>query len=149
MCFNCLRSSHIVKLCNSKSLSRDGDCKQRHHSLLCEWKSGEETKKQVQTSETQPQLLSEAVINSMVVQVLSTAVIHVRTNVADLLQVRTVIDSGSGASFVSEGCVQKLGLPRSNGKVVVFRVENKRLDVTTRGLVKLEIINQFNETTVL
>lgn len=85
----------------------------------------------------------------MVVQVLSTAVIHVRTNVADLLQVRTVIDSGSGASFVSEGCVQKLGLPRSNGKVVVFRVENKRLDVTTRGLVKLEIINQFNETTVL
>lgn len=39
LCFNCLRSSHIVKFCNSKSVCRNGDCKQRHHTLLCERKS--------------------------------------------------------------------------------------------------------------
>ncbi|XP_058817687.1 uncharacterized protein LOC131680996 [Topomyia yanbarensis] len=35
LCFNCLRSSHIAKRCQSKSVCRSTDCKQRHHTLLC------------------------------------------------------------------------------------------------------------------
>nr|XP_029710301.1 uncharacterized protein LOC109422104 [Aedes albopictus] len=157
LCFNCLRASHTAKFCGSKAVCRNDDCKQRHHTLLCEKNIEEVKKKPVLNSETEQQE-SGSVITSMVAQVplkvhqkafiLPTAVIRVRGGSGELLQARALIDSGSEASLISEACVQKLGLPRSNGKVVVSGLGQQTAG-TTRGLVKLVIANRFENAIVL
>ncbi|XP_065077326.1 uncharacterized protein LOC135700674 [Ochlerotatus camptorhynchus] len=65
--------------------------------------------------------------------VLPTAVIRVQGFDGGLLQVRALIDSGSEASLISEVCVKKLGLSRSNRKVTVSGLGQQAAG-TTRGL---------------
>ncbi|XP_062537728.1 uncharacterized protein LOC134206064 [Armigeres subalbatus] len=159
LCYNCLRSSHTVKFCGSKSVCRNENCKQRHHTLLCEQKCGDEVPKkpEINGESKQPQV-NESVINSMVahipveaqrkVFVLPTAIIRVLGNDGGFLEVRALVDSGSEASLVTEACVRKLALPRSNGKLTVSGL-GMQVAGTTRGLVKLVIANRFENTVVL
>lgn len=101
---------------------------------------------------------SEVVINTLLAQVpvevqhnafvLPTAVVRVRENSESLLRFRALIDSGFEATLILKACVNKLGLPRTNGKVVVSGLGQQSAG-TARGLVKLEICNRFNEVRVL
>lgn len=133
LCYNCLRSSHSVKNCASKSVCRTVGCKQRHHTLLCakaENSSDQRDEQGEPKEQVQPLQGSGEVVNSLVVQVpnplketfvLPTALINVKAVNGGFLKFRALIDSGSGASLITEACVNKLGIPRTSGKVAVFR----------------------------
>ncbi|XP_038117303.1 uncharacterized protein LOC119769345 [Culex quinquefasciatus] len=154
LCYNCLRSSHIAKSCSSKSVCRNADCKQRHHTLLCPKST---VRQVVNESATEENSTIDPVV-TMVAQVpadvprkafiLPTAIIRIRGVDGRLIQARALVDSGSEASLISEACVSKLGLPRANGKVAVTGMGQQAAG-TTRGVVKLEIANRFDDTSVL
>ncbi|XP_038106574.1 uncharacterized protein LOC119766211 [Culex quinquefasciatus] len=154
LCYNCLRSSHIAKSCSSKSVCRNADCKQRHHTLLCPKST---VRQVVNESATEENSTIDPVV-TMVAQVpadvprkafiLPTAIIRIRGVDGRLIQARALVDSGSEASLISESCVSKLGLPRANGKVAVTGMGQQAAG-TTRGVVKLEIANRFDDTSVL
>lgn len=64
------------------------------------------------------------------------------------LKFRALIDSGSGASLITEACVNKLGIPRTSGKVAVSGLAQQSAG-TTRGLVKLVIANRCSDNVIL
>ncbi|XP_065088590.1 uncharacterized protein LOC135710068 [Ochlerotatus camptorhynchus] len=80
--------------------------------------------------------------------VLPTALVNVQTIDGGFLKVRALIDSGSGASLITEACVNKLSIPRTSGKVAVSGLGQQHAG-TTRGVVKLIMANRFNETVIL
>ncbi|XP_062715075.1 uncharacterized protein LOC134291391 [Aedes albopictus] len=163
LCYNCLRSSHSVKVCTSKSVCHNGDCKQRHHTLLCPKEVVVQNQPADRSSDVQPQpqqtvARREDAISSMVAQVprvpapkvsvLPTAMICVRASDGKFMKVRALIDSGSEASLITEATVNKLRLPRSNAKFVVSGLGQQQAG-TTRGLVELVIANRFREEVIL
>ncbi|XP_062712285.1 uncharacterized protein LOC115269273 [Aedes albopictus] len=161
LCYNCLRPSHSVKNCASKSVCRVGGCKQRHHTLLCPKIENSSDRKEERSDDpkqpTQPSRDPVDVVSSLVVQVpkplketfvLPTALINVKAVDGGFLRCRALIDSGSGASLITEACVNKLGIPRTNGKVVVSGLAQQSAG-TTRGIVKLVIANRCNEAVIL
>ncbi|XP_062710860.1 uncharacterized protein LOC134288944 [Aedes albopictus] len=161
LCYNCFRPSHSAKNCASKSVCRIGGCKQRHHTLLCPKIENSSDRKEERSDDpkqpTQPSRDPVDVVSSLVVQVpkplnetfvLPTALINVKAVDGGFLKCRALIDSGSGASLITEACVNKLGIPRTNGKVVAFGLAQQSAG-TTRGIVKLVIANRCNEAVIL
>ncbi|XP_058464504.1 uncharacterized protein LOC131438467 [Malaya genurostris] len=159
LCYNCLRSSHIVKDCSSKSSCRTTDCKKRHHTLLCPLVDGSRDKhtEKSETSNNPPEV-TEPVINVHVTQVpkepqqfvpiLPTAIVRVQGSDGNLQHARALLDSGSEASLISESCANKLGLSRSSGKFLVSGLGQQQAG-TTRGLVRLALANRFSDTILL
>nr|XP_029734345.1 uncharacterized protein LOC109426131 [Aedes albopictus] len=161
LCYNCLRPSHSVKNCASKSVCLVGGCKQRHHTLLCPKIENSSDQKEERSDDskqpTQPSRDPVDVVSSLVVQVpkplnetfvLPTALINVKALDGGFLKCRALIDSGSGASLITEACVNKLGISRTNGKVVVSGLAQQSAG-TTLGIVKLVIANRCNEAVIL
>lgn len=152
LCYNCLGPSHMAKRCSSKSVCRTVGCGQRHHSLLCpQRKLQKQFITPILKPSSQPPRSTDVQIPVEVPRkalVLPTAVIRIRKNDGSLLPVRTLIDSGSEASLISETCFNKLGLPRSNDKIEVTGMGDRAAG-TANGLVKLVISNRFSDAAVL
>ncbi|XP_055611269.1 uncharacterized protein LOC129757912 [Uranotaenia lowii] len=158
LCYNCLRNSHTVKQCQSKSVCRTADCKQRHHTLLCPSNSVPDQAPSGDSKQLLKNPEENNVVNINVAQVpvsprrivgvLPTAIVRVQGFDGNFHQARALIDSGSQASLISEICVNKLRLPRTNAKVVVSGIGQQPAG-TSRGLVKLSVASRFNNTIVL
>lgn len=170
LCFNCLRPSHSVKNCSSKTSCKNSGCNQRHHTLLCQHGDSQEAtsvqKPTIQSACSSPASeLPEQEVHSTdelssfktelsssgiphKVALLPTALIKVRDNSGTFQIARAMIDSCSGASLISEACVTRLGLSRSNARFAVTGVAGSAAG-TTKGAVRLEISSRFNDEVVL
>lgn len=80
--------------------------------------------------------------------VLPTAIIRIRCKDGIFHQARALIDSGSGASLVSEACMPRLWITRSNDRFAVTGEAGSQAG-TTRGAAQLEIASRFNDEIVL
>ncbi|XP_068158224.1 uncharacterized protein [Drosophila tropicalis] len=147
MCFNCLRTGHGVSACGSKSSCKY--CKRRHHSMLhSEGHSTQQNSSEQhqgnsgQVSEESPAASAIAMMNvtrpskpnGQRRSTLPTALVHVRNSQGALLTCRILLDSASDLSFISERCVQTLGLARSPFRVVISGISDVKAGIT-RGKI--------------
>lgn len=123
LCFNCLRPSHCVKNCSSKTSCKNSGCNQRHHTLLCQQGDSQAAnpvqKPIIQSACSSPASeLPEQEVHSTdelstfktdvsselptKVAVLPTALIKIRDKDGSFQLARAMIDSCSGASLISE-----------------------------------------------
>ncbi|XP_062703957.1 uncharacterized protein LOC134286361 [Aedes albopictus] len=154
LCFNCLRFSHTAKKCPSKSVCRSTDCKQRHHTLLCTQGATQAVKKPEQDQPNQESNLesassvnvnsTQAVNDKSTITLLPTVVVRVKGNDGQLHDVRGLIDSGSQVSLITEACVKRLGLRRSNATLEVTGV-NAEVVGRTAGKVMLVLSSRFED----
>ncbi|XP_004521657.1 uncharacterized protein LOC101451129 [Ceratitis capitata] len=143
-CINCLSTGHYKAQCNSTSVCRI--CQKRHHTLLHVNANAanvsptylvNEVKEP--SSESSPANLSSGFTSSTGTEplcissclnsspspttqrtvLLSTALVKIRDCTGKWQPARLLFDSGSHASFVTESCVQRLGLSRSPSTVFI------------------------------
>lgn len=154
LCYNCLRPSHYAKSCLSKSVCRTPNCQQRHHTMLCRTDNTGSTSSSLSpqqssslTVDIQPAMSCTTNVknscSSVVIGLLPTALVKVKRNDGQYLEVRVMIDSGSQASLITEHCVTSLGLQRSNANLIVTGIASCSSE-TTRGVVDLEIASRFH-----
>jgi len=108
LCFNCLGSGHSSKNCNSKYTCRT--CKKKHHSLLHMVKAEEKT----QSDSTSNPIVTLHVNrpSESVHSLMSTAIVKIKNSQGSFQPCRVLIDSAADSSFITEKCVQRLGLKR-------------------------------------
>lgn len=123
LCINCLSSCHFLKDCNSKSTCRM--CNLKHHTMLHlsdkplgqnasynQSSPSEDSANQV-TNETST---SSSAFTGMISSqknhavLLSTALVEVLDSRGNYQKLRILLDSGSQANFISQRCLNKLGL---------------------------------------
>ncbi|XP_058446157.1 uncharacterized protein LOC131427192 [Malaya genurostris] len=163
LCFNCLRSNHWVKTCQSKFVCRNADCKQKHHTLLCDKMMNEAVNKTTVKANEKLAAKSDEDGNEQVVScsanvknscsmltvgTLPTAVVRVKGKNDQLYEVRAMIDCGSQASLITESCVIHIGLKRNNANLIVTGIMNCGSE-TTKGVVNLEISSRFDNQPVV
>lgn len=98
-CFNCLKSSHQLRNCNSIFSCRT--CKRKHHSLLHRHTS-------IEPSETVSALVSRSLSNTTVL--LATAIVQVQDASGSMQSFRALFDTGSQSNFITESAVNRLKL---------------------------------------
>ncbi|XP_038122126.1 uncharacterized protein LOC119770754 [Culex quinquefasciatus] len=164
LCFNCLKPLHTANKCPSKSTCRTPDCKQRHHTTLCQQRqqhSQEPEKADRDHPPRQPEETEEASSVSAnaaqakatkyepsSVALLPTVIANLEGKDGKLHQVRCLVDSGSQASLITEACVKRIGLKRTNASLEVTGV-NGEVVGTTAGAVTLVMSSRFDGETKL
>ncbi|XP_045449986.1 uncharacterized protein LOC123658673 [Melitaea cinxia] len=152
ICYNCLNVGHDVKNCKSKFVCRT--CQKKHHSLihLISPQSLAIVNKTATASAVSLPLTEDKQddrvhnnyatkmhsSHSMVTVLLSTALIDLYLGNNKISSVRCIVDSGSQASFISEACVQRLGLPRTNVHIPVLGIGDTE-PLMPRGMVTCAI----------
>ncbi|XP_062704329.1 uncharacterized protein LOC109403153 [Aedes albopictus] len=137
LCFNCLSNNHSAAQC-TRSLCRS--CQKKHHTLLhleskqslavvpSETIPPEQPKTQRERPSTEP-----SVSNTIVSQacrafpirrqvLLNTAIIYVEDALKEFHKVRVLLDSGSMVNFITEDCIQRLGLKKIKGSAQITGV---------------------------
>ncbi|KAF5282303.1 hypothetical protein FQR65_LT14357 [Abscondita terminalis] len=131
LCINCLSSTHNTRSCPSKTTCRW--CHAYHHTMLHFDKSN--TGKAVCVlSSKEPSLdlgdneninsesinvLTNATLTYTSPVLLSTATIEMLNSRGNYQRFRVLFDSGSMSNFISESCLNKLGLPRRHTSVSI------------------------------
>lgn len=150
LCVNCISAQHTFRNCNSNSVCRE--CKSRHHTLLHfnrNVSSPVQNESSVNDNENFPQFSGNVIpgtSNSEQVSTL-TGVVHSKTSVilstaeAEVLdargnykKIRILLDSGSQATFISEKCVNRLGLSRFNFPLSVSGLGQMQTFTTSGGV---------------
>ncbi|XP_049871172.1 uncharacterized protein LOC126370378 [Pectinophora gossypiella] len=136
-CFNCLKSSHGVRDCNS--LFRCQKCRQKHHTLLHNDDShpAEDVSTPQEASCHSPQVRVLTSIGDSSVVLLSTAVISVMDSSGQFHFLRALIDCGSQAHFITERAAHCLGLDCIPSARTISGLGKSSASVS--GVVKLKI----------
>ncbi|XP_044249598.1 uncharacterized protein [Drosophila takahashii] len=170
LCYNCLRPGHGVSKCKSTYKCRQ--CKGNHHSLLhvqanpqaignlaqiprederntsasnntsvtlSHFAQGEGTQSVVCAQGTAKSAQESEVKRS----ILPTAMVYVQNAKGDHVTCRLLLDTGSELSYVSERCIQALGLTRSASRILVTGISSVKAD-TTRGCSTLHIKSRIS-----
>ncbi|CAG9105751.1 unnamed protein product [Plutella xylostella] len=147
LCFNCLAPNHTVYLC--RVITRCRVCHKKHHSLLHTQKcpvrlSGNKVEEGVTTfnSPTVPGESNKVVSCSTNMQsevLLATALVQVESSAGNKV-LRSLLDPGSQASFITEAAVQRLRLQRVPHKCVVSGVgSDKKPSCASKYVVEIQI----------
>lgn len=137
ICFNCLFHNHTTKECPMNFVCQV--CKQRHHSLLHQ----DELKGSKLTSSlfgTCHHTSKDSVVRG----ILPTAVINCRDVSGHLQPIRVILDTGSENSFITETCMELLGLHREKAYLSVTGISGSDAG-STRGKTRLKLSSRFDE----
>lgn len=137
ICFNCLFRNHTTKECPMNFVCQV--CKQRHHSLL----HGDESRSSKATSSlfgTCHYTSNDSVVRG----ILPTAVVNCRDVSGNLKPIRVIIDTGSENSFITETCMELLGLHREKAHLSVTGISGSDAG-STRGKTRLNLSSRFDE----
>lgn len=133
-CSNCLGLKHLSKNCNSLISCRI--CNGRHHSLL-HFPSNSSPSPLVAAAgnefrvpESNPQPSTSTCLTHTLTNILpSESTVLLATAQVDILDargnfqvVRVLLDSASQANFITERCVNQLGLPRSRAGLSIYGI---------------------------
>ncbi|XP_062526540.1 uncharacterized protein LOC134199505 [Bombyx mori] len=165
VCYNCLNVGHDVKNCISNFVCRT--CHKRHHSLLHFTNQpaqalavASETKQPIVVPLTPMQekptpiavhgnCASNLPLARTGTVLLSTALVDIGIgNNMTISTVRCMVDTGSQASFITEACVQRLGLARRHSNVPVFGIGDTG-PVHPKGLVSCSIAPKGQQQPVI
>lgn len=144
-CFNCLGIGHSSKNCASRR--RCFVCSRKHHTTLhAQQDSQNEKSLSDQNKNTHNDSTGESSsiathLSIFSSPILPTARVNILNRKGNPVLCRILFDSGSNGSLISESCMQKLKLPRSNARFPVRGIASK---ATTRGLTNITISPHFN-----
>ncbi|XP_055922749.1 uncharacterized protein LOC129953531, partial [Eupeodes corollae] len=160
LCFNCLRNGHASNKC--RSTFRCKMCSSRHHTLVhpthntnTSSTSSMSTPVAIQhhassaSSSTPQDSVDPIVINHSIKTnhrasaIIPTAVVKVCDKQGVYQNLRVLLDTGSQVSFVTEQCVQRLGLPRKNSRIPIMGISSTSAGVTN-GLVSLTLQSRYD-----
>lgn len=118
LCFNCLKSNHVLGNCPSPTSCRH--CGKRHHSSMHK-PQGAPTNLGHQYRDNTACDDGQAATTSTNIHfasgssriLLSTAIVLIKSNAGHLVPVRALLDSGSQSTFITEVLANKLGLKRN------------------------------------
>ncbi|XP_044574061.1 uncharacterized protein LOC123258254 [Drosophila ananassae] len=169
LCYNCLNPGHGVRKCKSTFKCRQ--CKGQHHSLLHLQRTQQAIGTIAQTGEDQedPSAHISTVATSHIAQAegsaaivcaqgsansqqstgwnrstLPTVMVNVRNAKGDLVACRLLLDTGSELSYISERCIQTLGLARTPSRILVSGISSTKAD-TTRGCSTISIQSRISQ----
>ncbi|XP_044573411.1 uncharacterized protein LOC123257655 [Drosophila ananassae] len=169
LCYNCLNPGHGVRKCKSTFKCRQ--CKGQHHSLLHLQRTQQAIGTIAQTGEDQedPSANISTVTTSHIAQAegsaaivcaqgsansqqstgwnrstLPTAMVNVRNAKGDLVACRLLLDTGSELSYISERCIQTLGLARTPSRILITGISSTKAD-TTRGCSTISIQSRISQ----
>ncbi|XP_043064457.1 uncharacterized protein LOC122320328 [Drosophila ficusphila] len=160
LCFNCLRPGHRSSQCQSKHSCKH--CKGRHHSLVHPENMDSVTVAPADTAQASPQtsgcsstLVAQTQNSNSLTQspglkrsTLPTALVYVQNSKGTYTICRVLLDSGSELSYVSERCINALGLARSPSRILVSGISSVKAE-TTRGLATLHIKSMVSLHTIV
>ena len=132
ICFNCLQPGHPSRKCNSGSCRK---CGRRHNTLLHTEEKEEEVVEEVAAH------LSCGTERSQ--GLLATVQVMIENGYGQISSVRSMIDGGAQASFITESCVERLGLVKRSGTIGLLGLGNKKLQ-NTCGKVDLILRSDFD-----
>ncbi|KAH9631005.1 hypothetical protein HF086_002904, partial [Spodoptera exigua] len=152
LCYNCLGANHSVYACRQSS--RCHICKRKHHSLLHlknVSKSGGDSNNPDQVVEssgsavtTSNQSNSTNIVscfaNSHSQILLATALIVAESKSGTAIVLRSLLDQGSQASFVTESAVQLLGLKRipTKGSISGIGCDQEKSSIPLNSMVLIK-----------
>ena len=137
LCFNCLQPGHLAKKCNGGSCRK---CKRRHNTLLHVDKPEEKVEETPDDNEVASHLSCKLESNQVL---LATARVQAEDKFGQVMSLRSLIDGGSQATFITETCVQRLGLKRSSGNLGLSGLGKTKLG-RTKGKVDLLLRSDFD-----
>ncbi|XP_059053537.1 uncharacterized protein LOC131847863 [Achroia grisella] len=159
-CFNCFGSNHSVYSCRVPSKCKI--CQRKHHSLL-HMNSMSKTRDSVNPQNSpgeeeqnivKPEIIEEdetterittCHINMQGHILLPTALVGAMTKSGTYLTLRSLLDQGSQASFITESAVQLLGLQKKASKSYVSGLGSDRDSVvTSQCVVNINIQSLIN-----
>nr|XP_043065771.1 uncharacterized protein LOC122321020 [Drosophila bipectinata] len=184
LCFNCLRSGHFTRQCESKFNCRT--CHGRHHTLLhvqqaasaqgfaATTNTSQATVQDVPTGRENQRNQDESQATSVTVShiarahvsqsaaygsglteithkhgrrqsTLPTAVVFVQNANGTYTSCRLLLDSGSELSYISERCINALGLARSSSRILVSGISSIKAEAT-RGITQLNLKSRFTDS---
>ena len=134
LCFNCLRLSHMIKQCPSKSVRQT--CRGEHHSLSHRERLSNERAHvaMAQSSEADNSNQSATVSNEIAQSnlgingnsqvILATALVSIeKPGSHKQIQCRAFLDPGAHLSCITEQCVQTLGLTKERYSMQIFGID--------------------------
>lgn len=139
LCYNCLQNSHSIAECkNSKNCFL---CNSRHHTLLHQELSPSRPGGSEDNS-------SSGIVANFTsgtdVGTLPTAIVTTKDKFGNDCSIRALIDSGSQVCLISESCMQRLGIARTNARIPVTALKGAFVG-HTRGKAKLEISSIYDK----
>ncbi|XP_070074050.1 uncharacterized protein [Drosophila takahashii] len=160
LCFNCLRPGHRSSQCKSKHSCKH--CNGRHHSLVhpenmdsMTIASADTAQANSQTSGCSSTLVAQTQNSTSLTQspglkrsTLPTALVYVQNTKSSYTICRVLLDSCSELSYVSERCVNALGLARLFSRILVSGISSVKAE-TTRGLATLHIKSMVSLHTIV
>lgn len=166
LCYNCLRQGHSVLKCNSKTNCLI--CNKRHHSLLHPSSNSmfndvstnhfvHEEQLQPPTDPPRPSTSSNTALTSIqsrnglctkTYSILPTALVQIKDKFGQLQPARALLDSGSQSSFITESCVQRLGLPRRSSSIQINGVGTS-VAGQTRGDTTIQLYSRQTKSHVI
>lgn len=138
-CFNCLNNNHNVFNCKSRFRCRY--CGRKHHTLIHENQPENSSISNLASQTVQIQKEETKVDNystQVGTAILPTALVNVYDGFKNKQTCRVLLDSGSQCSFITESCVQRLQLKRSNAKLTVSGIGGCKTGYT-KGSVSITI----------
>ena len=114
LCFNCLCPGHVTKECKSKHTCKT--CNNKHNTLL---HADSASKGEVTGS-----LIAGQTRTFSVSGLIPTALIPIEDEASSITLCRTMIDSGSQLSLISEAAVQRMQLKRQKQSLTVNGIGN-------------------------
>ncbi|CAK1584061.1 unnamed protein product [Parnassius mnemosyne] len=136
LCFNCLGANHSVIMCRLPTRCRI--CKKKHHSLLHSTTTNVQSNNVKVTTQSNSNNVVAATAtasdendqanittcfsNNKSQVLLATALVKAETKNGSFMTLRSLLDQGSQASFITESAVQLLGLKKETSKSVIFGV---------------------------
>ncbi|XP_013164455.1 PREDICTED: uncharacterized protein LOC106115573 [Papilio xuthus] len=162
LCFNCLNTGHSVYTCRQSTKCHL--CRRRHHTLLHpksiprfdNSSPGQPIGSDVVASEAASSSAGESTramtcfAKASTHVLLATALINVESRTGSLICLRSLLDQGSQASFISESAVQLLGLKRHPIKTVVSGLGgDPQASLSCRFMVSMKIQSRHDPSFVI
>lgn len=152
LCFNCLGPNHSAYTCRVSTRCRV--CKRKHHSLLhpknVKSTEPEDACESAAQSSSQDEHLVTCFSNVHSQVLLATAMVTAESKSGNRCALRSLLDQGSQASFITESAVQLLGLKKvPNMSLISGLGSDQGASIASKYMVRIKIQSRLDSNFVV